>query len=68
MEIEIKQLKTKMTEIKFSEWCINGGPINFAAEIQMYQKILETRENQRWKGSLGRKDRLVHILNYNSYT
>jgi len=52
MEEEIRQLKTRLTEIQYSEWCINGGPVNIAAEIEMYDKLLDTRR----KGNLGRKD------------
>ena len=55
MEEEIRQLKTRLTEIQYSEWCINGGPVNFAAEIQMYENLLDTRKSM--KEHLGRKDR-----------
>ena len=57
MEEEIRQLKTRLTEIQYSEWCINGGPVNIAAEIEMYDTLLNTRR----KGNLGRKDRYRKI-------
>ena len=54
MEEEIRQLKARLIEIKYSEWCINGGPVNLSAEIEMYGSLLNTREIY---GRKGRKDR-----------
>ena len=54
MEEEIRQLKARLIEIKYSEWCINGGPVNLSAEIEMYGNLLNTREVY---GRKGRKDR-----------
>jgi len=53
MEEEIRQLKARLIEIKYSEWCINGGPVNLSAEIEMYGNLLNTREIY---GRKGRKD------------
>ena len=44
MEVEIEQLKMKISELKYSEWCINGCPVNITSEIEMYKNILESKD------------------------
>ena len=57
MEVEIEQLKMKISELKYSEWCINGCPVNITTEIEMYKSILESKGFKLGERSKERKDR-----------
>jgi len=56
MEVEIEQLKMKISELKYSEWCINGCPVNITTEIEMYKSILESKGFKLGERSKERKD------------
>ena len=56
LEVELAHLQARLVELKDKEWCVNGCPVHFQPEIQLYREILET------KGETQDKDRQVWHL------